>query len=252
MKDRIDVSHEMTTFVGSGAVPPGALPPGSVMFFFDGFAEGAAPILGYRSDVALDAMAEVQLVFVVQRAACRRIFGVEPQDKTARWHLPAALRTLALALIDCEASGEARATLRLARSIELLCQIHALLAADELIPLAGDGRLGERDAARIASARQIIDQRWNEKLTITQLSRLAGINRDKLVRGFRELYDTSIADLLAERRLGEARRMLLATDLPVASVAYRCSYLNNASFTRAFTRHFGLAPSAMRRHGIAA
>ena len=52
--------------------------------------------------------------------------------------------------------------------------------------------------------------------------------------------------------LAEARRMLLATDLPVASVAYRCSYQNNAAFTRAFNRRFGVPPTALRRTGAAA
>lgn len=252
MKDRIDVSHEMTTFVGHGAVPAGALPQESAVFFFEGFGDGNSPVLGYRQNGELDDLADMPLIFVVQRAACRRIFGFEPHQDNGRWHLPNALRSLALSLIACEARGEALTTLRLARSIELLCQVHALLGVGQLIPIAGEGRLSELDAARLANARRIIDQRWNEKLTISELARLAGINRDKLVRGFRELYDTSVADLLSERRLAEARRLLLATDLPVASVGYRCSYLNNASFTRAFTRHFGVAPSAMRRHGVAA
>ncbi len=50
----------------------------------------------------------------------------------------------------------------------------------------------------------------------------------------------------------QARQMLAASDLPVASIGYRCGYLNNAAFTRAFSRRFGMAPTAMRRVGVAA
>ncbi|MBL0917046.1 MAG: helix-turn-helix transcriptional regulator, partial [Sphingopyxis sp.] len=85
-----------------------------------------------------------------------------------------------------------------------------------------------------------------------QLARGPGTNRDKLTRGFRELYNCTVAEALSERRLGQAQRMLAASDLPVASIGYRCGYLNNASFTRAFSRRFGMAPTEMRRVGIAA
>jgi AraC family transcriptional activator of pyochelin receptor len=48
------------------------------------------------------------------------------------------------------------------------------------------------------------------------------------------------------------RATALTSDLPVSSVGYACGYLNNASFTRAFARRFGVVPSALRRIGIAA
>ena len=100
--------------------------------------------------------------------------------------------------------------------------------------------------------RRLVDERWHEKLTLDGIARACGINRDKLSRGFRTIYNSTVADVLAENRLSGARRMLLATDLPVATVGYRCGYLNNASFTRAFSRRYGLAPSLLRHGAIAA
>ena len=251
MKQAVVVSPEMTTLVGTGPAPGVSLPEGAAMFLFGRFSEGASPVLSYRETCDLEGVESVPLVFAVMRSACHRLFAVRPRGPQS-WYLPSALRTLALSIIACDAQGEARDTLRLARSIELLCQIHAALADGTLVPTTGDGALGEMDAARIAAARRMIDQRWQEKLTIAELARAAGVNRDKLVRGFRELYGATIAEVLSERRVGEARRMLLASDLPVATVAYRCSYLNNASFTRAFARRYGVAPSELRRMGIAA
>lgn len=251
MKEAVLVSPEMTTLVGTGPLPDAPLPDGAVVFTFDGFSEGASCIVGYRDSRDLSDLRDIPLVFVVSREACLRLFAVSAQA-CETWHLPNALRALAMAVIECEAEGEARKTLRLARSIELLCQVHAALAEGSLVPVCAEHRLGEMDIARIALARRILDQRWQEKLTVSELARQAGVNRDKLMRGFRELYGATIAEVLAERRLGEARKLLLSSDLPVASVAYRCSYLNNASFTRAFTRRFGLAPTELRRIGVAA
>ena len=51
---------------------------------------------------------------------------------------------------------------------------------------------------------------------------------------------------IGKRRLEQARRALLTTDLPVGLVAYRNGYGNNAAFTRAFGRRFGQSPSDCR------
>lgn len=59
----------------------------------------------------------------------------------------------------------------------------------------------------------------------------------------------AIADLVTSPLSGG---LLIETDLPVATIGYRCSYLNNAAFSRAFTRRFGVAPTALRRSVLAA
>ncbi len=56
----------------------------------------------------------------------------------------------------------------------------------------------------------------------------------------------------ARDAVDQARQMLAASDLPVASIGYRCGYLNNASFTRAFSRRFGIAPTQLRLGQLAA
>jgi AraC family transcriptional regulator, transcriptional activator of the genes for pyochelin and ferripyochelin receptors len=251
MKQTVLVSDEMITLVGRGAVPAAPCPNDAVIFHCDHLTDGASPQLSYRDHCDLDHLEETLLALVVKRAACERLFALR-LDGPRSWHLPSALAELALSIIDCKAHGEAQTALRLARSIELLCQIHAALADGSLVGSTGDGGLSESDVARIAAARRVVDQRWHEKLTIADLSRAAGVNRDKLARGFRDIYGATVTEILSERRLSEARRLLLVSDLPVSTVAYRCSYLNNASFTRAFTRRFGLPPSELRRTGVAA
>jgi AraC family transcriptional regulator, transcriptional activator of the genes for pyochelin and ferripyochelin receptors len=252
MKSVVEVSPEMVALVGLGRSPDCALPEDPVVFRIDAVTTGRHPLLSF--DVVYDPNLDqdAELVLVVNAAACRRLFDLRPHGP-ATWHLPSGLTALALSIIDCDAEGEARTTLRLARSIELLCQIHAAFADQAtLVSVEGEGTLSEIDVARVAAARQAIDQQWHDKLTIADLSRIAGMNRDKLARGFQSLYGATIAQVLSERRLSEARRLLLASDLPVATIAYRCSYLNNAAFSRAFNRRYGIAPSELRRTGIAA
>lgn len=247
VKQRIDVSHEMVSFVGTGAVPGSDWPEG---VFGLGFRLDDAT-LGFHSRPTPAAMIESDLACVVSAAACQRIFGFVPDDD-ARWHLPSDLRAIVLAIVDCPLAPPARETLRLAKSIELLCATFAKIEADELVPADGAGALNEMDARRIVAARRLIDERWQEKLTLDLIARACGLNRAKLTRGFRSMFDQSVADAIADRRLGGASQMLRATDLPVSSIGYACGYLNNASFTRAFSRRFGLAPTQYRAHRLAA
>lgn len=248
MKTPVVVSPEMLAFVGDGALPPDGWPDRAIGF---SFRLAPATFAFHPDPVASADLADADLAFVVSRSACARIFGIVPVDFTI-WHLPTALREVALAIADCRLPGEARDTLRLAKSIELLCITFERIAAGDLIPTDGAGALSASEAQRIVDARRLIDERWHEKLTLETIARSCGLNRAKLTRGFRSMFAMSVADAIADRRLGGARQLLLATDLPVSSIGYKCGYLNNASFTRAFSRRFGQAPTQLRNERIAA
>ncbi|WP_149683167.1 helix-turn-helix transcriptional regulator, partial [Sphingomonas carotinifaciens] len=68
-----------------------------------------------------------------------------------------------------------------------------------------------------------------------------------LSRGFRLMFGKSVAQYLAHTRLDAARRLLVTSDLVISSVGHACGYSNNAAFTRAFGRRFGVPPSVTRR-----
>lgn len=249
-KHRIDVSPEMLSFVGPGALAP-EWPDNWLTLIFTGLDTSGPALVAATREPDVAELTDAPLVFAVAEAACRRLFGFAP-DLDTPWHLPADLRAIALAARDCPLPEPARATMRLAKSIELLCAVFAAFAEGALVPADGAGELSEGDAVRIVAARRLVDECWHEKLTLDAIARACGLNRAKLTRGFRLMFDCSVADALAENRLAGARRMLLATDLPVSSIGYRCGYRNNASFTRAFSRRWGLPPTQLRQLEVAA
>jgi AraC family transcriptional regulator, transcriptional activator of the genes for pyochelin and ferripyochelin receptors len=247
VKHRIIVSHEMLSFVGAGSVPSTGWPKDAVGL---SFRIGDAS-MAFHATPSAATMIESDLALIVTGDACRRIFGFAPADD-ARWHLPSELRGIVLAILDCALPPSVRDTFRLAKSIELLCATFERIESDVLVATDGAGDLNEVDARRIVAARRLIDERWHEKLTLDSIARACGINRAKLTRGFRSMFAMSVTDAIADRRLGGASQLLRATDLPISSIGYRCGYLNNASFTRAFSRRFGVAPTLYRAHRLAA
>ena len=248
----IEVSPEMLTLLGEGGVGERRWPEKSVAFEFIGkaadftfHARPTAVVLNRKGD-------QQRMIFLVSRLACERVLGgkLELADRES-YLLPAELRAIAAAIRDCPMSEPAALPYRLAKSIELLCELMAAHGRGELLN-ADSPTLSFADCQRVATARQLIEDNWRERLTLSQIARRCGLNRSKLSRGFRELYRCSVSEAIAERRLGEARRELLSTDLPVGLIGYRSGYQNNASFSRAFCRRFGIPPSDFRARGLAA
>lgn len=238
----IEVSPEMTAVLGRACLGGFPAPADSIAIAYTlgSETEQAAVRFGFRADD------EHGITLFVARAALVRL-GVADAAELSDFHLASELRAIALTLREGSAVTAMSAPYRLAKSIELLCETIVQLAAGRLVPLAAEGDLSMEDARRVLAARALIDERWCEKLTLDGIARACAINRTKLTRGFREMFDCTIAEALAERRLSHARRMLLTTDKPVSSIGYENGYLNNASFARAFSRRFGVAPSSLRQ-----
>lgn len=252
--DAIDVSPEMLTLVGKGPLGDHRWPPAPVAFEID----FGNPIRfrfhrkAERRPLELRG-SEVRLLLIVSSDACDRVLGSALKlGDDQSYFLPADLRSIALAIRDCELPIAAATPYRLAKSIELLCEILSAQGAGRLTACSGPATLSQVDMLRIATARQIIDEQWSEKLTLDWIARRCGLNRSKLSRGFREMYRCSVSEALAERRLAEAQRQLIATDLPISLIGYRSGYLNNASFARAFGRRFGQSPTDFRACAVVA
>ncbi|MBY0568631.1 MAG: AraC family transcriptional regulator [Hyphomonadaceae bacterium] len=246
MREFVEVSQEMTLVLGEGPVAGVPMPPCPFVLAFN--VDTAAPTVTLTE---CGGQLPDGLVLVIERAAFERIGGAS--DDQCAFHLPSDLRAIVLAIRDSALSGETRKIYRLGKSIELLCETIGAQSSGELVPLAGESTLSLDDTSRIAAARRMIDERWNEKLTLDKIARACGVNRAKLTRGFRDMFNCTIAEAIAERRLSQAKLMLRTTDLPVSSVGYENGYLNNASFARAFSRRFGLSPSDFRAcQGLAA
>lgn len=249
-KTRVAVSPEMDAYVGEGSFDVATHLEDTIMLGFKLGDDGSPAMMTVVTDGPWSDESVV-LMLAVERIACLRVFEYAPDEDMA-CHLPTALRLIVAAIRDCDLPEPWRTTHRAAKSIELLSAAFQLIVEGDLVPLAGGGQLSALDSQRIVAARRMIDERWREKLTLDAIARACGLNRAKLTRGFRDIFACTVADALTERKLGAARQMLIATDLPISSVGYQCGYLNNASFTRAFARQYGTTPSAVRAPRLAA
>ncbi|WP_088182504.1 helix-turn-helix domain-containing protein [Sphingobium sp. Z007] len=254
--DRISVSPEMIALVGPGiATPANDMGLSAALLFGFGAVGQAASVRLIEQPTLADLNDDPgsRLILLVAPEACARVAdGVVPLTPGVAYYLPAPLRAIAIAIRDCRLHDAAAAPYRLAKSIELFCELLRTGREDGFVPIGQDALLSRADSERLLTARRMIEDRWAEKLTLDGIARACGLNRAKLTRGFRDMFGSSVADAITAQRLDRAGEMLVATELPVSSIGYRCGYLNNASFTRAFARHFGVAPTLYRAERLAA
>lgn len=249
--EAIEVSPEMLTLCGAGDVGRHRWPPRTVSFVLD---EQLGVTFHDRPTIAAlnDGAHANRIILLVDRSACERLLSATLSfSDGVTYFVSAELRAIALAIRGCTMLPAAAHPYRLAKSIELLCQMLRASAAGEMLPVAANV-LSFADCRRITAARQLIDENWSEPLTLSQIALRCGLNRSKLSRGFRALFKCSVTEALADRRLSEACRQLVSTDLPVGLIGYHSGYQNNASFSRAFCRRYGLPPSDFRMKAMAA
>jgi AraC-like DNA-binding protein len=165
---------------------------------------------------------------------------------TGAFYLGNDIARLATSILECPIPGRVGTFYRAAKFRELFCTaIHHYLTG-ELVPMTSDN-LSVEDARRLLAVRRMICTRFSEKLTLRSIGRACGLNRTKLASGFRELFKCTIAEALSEERLKWAALELRLGKTSVAQVAYASGYRSHASFTRAFSKHYGVAPKQWRK-----
>ncbi|WP_405781607.1 helix-turn-helix domain-containing protein [Streptomyces sp. NBC_00859] len=86
-----------------------------------------------------------------------------------------------------------------------------------------------------------------QPLTVAEHAARHGMTPAELRNAVRQGAGCSPKDYLLGIRLGRAKELLAATDLPVAAVARRVGYDDPAYFSRLFTRRVGKAPVVFRQ-----
>ena len=87
---------------------------------------------------------------------------------------------------------------------------------------------------------------WADRVSLAELSTVAGLSRFELVRRFRADTGMPPHAFQIDLRIGRARRMLAAGEAP-AAVAASCGFADQAHLTRTFRRSVGVTPARFAR-----
>lgn len=147
-------------------------------------------------------------------------------------------------MLACSFQGHARTAYMQAKSMELVATL--LQSLNQAAKHREHGGISARDVDAITMARRIMDANPCDRISLDQLAARVGVNRTKLAIGFKQVFGETVQGYWRDRRLAIARELLRSEGLTVTEAATRVGYSEIASFTRAFTSHFGVSPKQAR------
>ena len=147
-------------------------------------------------------------------------------------------------ILECPYKGEIRRLFYEAKALELVSLKLAELGQNDSMELS---ELGSKDLDRTREAYNILLANLDQPPSLIDLSRLVGTNRNKLNRGFKEVYGDTAFNVLRNARMSRAWSLIEKTDLNFSEIALSVGYNNQANFTTAFRKQFGKTPKTVRR-----
>lgn len=92
----------------------------------------------------------------------------------------------------------------------------------------------------------VIRSQYCESLTLDQLSRLAALSPNHLIRSYRQLFNVTPHQHVISLRLQEAGRLLKDTKLTVLEICHAVGFESLGSFSSSFRRKMGYSPNHYR------
>ena len=101
-------------------------------------------------------------------------------------------------------------------------------------------------ARHLLRAKDLVDASYRDELDVPALARAAHLSAAHFSREFRRTFGETPHQYLLMRRMERAAALLRNTDRSVADVCLTVGLRSVGSFTTAFTRTFGVSPTAYR------
>jgi AraC-like DNA-binding protein len=125
---------------------------------------------------------------------------------------------------------------------------HLTLLLVSVARLAGDvlGDLRRSDEPLLAEVFGVIERRFPGPLSLRDVAAEVRLTPGHLTTAVRRKTGRTVQDWITERRMSQARRLLVETDLAVGEIGRRTGYPDGGYFARVFHREHGVPPRAWR------
>lgn len=103
------------------------------------------------------------------------------------------------------------------------------------------------DIDKLFELRKFIEQNFLEEFSLPQLVRIGRLNEFKLKKGFRQLFGQSVFRYIHSLRMEYAGNLLRHNKVSIAEAAQITGYQYAQHFSTAFSKYFGVTPTAWIR-----
>jgi AraC family transcriptional regulator, melibiose operon regulatory protein len=106
------------------------------------------------------------------------------------------------------------------------------------------------DASRLIPVERMsrhIAERCRSDLSAEEVARASGLHPNYAMQLYKRAVGISIKQSILRNRLDAAQSMLVATDRPIASIAFDCGFGSLSNFYAAFDKRFAVSPAEFRK-----
>jgi AraC family transcriptional regulator len=149
-------------------------------------------------------------------------------------------------------AGIAGTAAKLARELILVDDVAPLaVEAMALEMMVGAARAGRRIGESavpvwLGRAQEFVHEHRFDRLTISDIARVAGVHPAHLARAFRQQLGSSVGSYVRRLRLEWAAVQLATGSAPLCDIALTAGFADQSHFTRVFKRYAGMTPGEYR------
>lgn len=104
----------------------------------------------------------------------------------------------------------------------------------------------EATLIRFQPAFELIEKKYNEKITLSKLANTVGLSVHHFCRSFKQLTGKTTTDYINNIRLDKSIYYLKQTDYNITEIALMCGFENGNYFSRIFKKYHSTSPSQYR------
>jgi AraC-like DNA-binding protein len=147
-------------------------------------------------------------------------------------------------IFNTQYTGNSRLLFLKSQVNELLAHFFALVTADK------KPNFSEKDKSQLFEAKEIVTANYSKPPSITQLSKMVGLNSHKLKKNFKELFGIPVFKYIQEERLNKAYDLLRNSEKTVQEAGWEVGYESLSSFSNAFYKKFGARPNEVKQQSL--
>lgn len=128
-----------------------------------------------------------------------------------------------------------------------LAHLVLLLVAVSRLAVDVVGELRENREPLLAEVFEVIERRYPQPLSLRDVAAAVNISPGHLTSTVRRRTGRTVQEWITERRMVQARRLLVATELPIGDIGRRVGFRDAGYFARTFRKVHGMSPARWRQ-----
>lgn len=125
--------------------------------------------------------------------------------------------------------------------IKPLCHMISLLSL-----MIGDSIHQETKNKTFDSILAYAERNYMQEITIQHIAAACACSQSTVSHLFKEYTNKSVKKYINDLRINQAKKLLLASDLPISNISFLCGYTNTNYFSSAFKKETGVSPKEYR------